>query len=132
MSKPIRGRVGRHANTGAQCQNWAEDQQTIINMLNVLPLADGGPEGSILGKVVNGVASDALNKAILRFQKLQIPAQQIGFIEPGGPVLVKLDALASRTSPDSSAAPGPPDNGGPSRRSPSVAPSSGLSSRTRI
>ena len=107
MGKPIRGRVGRHANTGAQCQNWAEDQQTIINMLNVLPLADGGPEGSILGKVVNGVASDALNKAILRFQKLQFPAQQIGFIEPGGPVLAKLDALASRPSPDSSAAPRP-------------------------
>jgi hypothetical protein len=105
MGKPIRGRVGRHANTGAQCQNWAEDQQTIINMLNVLPLADGGPEAGILGKVVNGMASDALYKAILRFQKLQFPAQQIGFIEPGGPILAKLDALASRPSPDSSTAP---------------------------
>lgn len=102
MGKPIRGRVGRHANTGAQCQNWAEDQQTVINMLNVLPLADGGPGGSILGNVINGVASDALYRAILRFQKQQFPAQQIGFIEPGGPVLAKLDALASRQSPDSS------------------------------
>lgn len=107
MGKPILGRVGRHANPGTQCQNWAEDQQTIINMLNVLPLADGGPEASILGKVVNGVASDALYKAILRFQKLQFPAQQIGFIEPGGPILAKLDALASRPSPDSSTAPKP-------------------------
>jgi hypothetical protein len=96
MGKPLRGRVGRHANTGAQCQNWLEDQQTIIGLLNRIPPTDGGPETSLGGRVVAGIASDALYKAILRFQKQYFPAQQPGFVDPGGAVLAKMETLASR------------------------------------
>ncbi len=65
----LRGRVGRHANTGAQCQNWVEDQQTVIALLNLIPVSDGGAGASLTGRVVAGVSSDALFNAILRFQK---------------------------------------------------------------
>src|SRR6266498_3363304 len=73
---PLRGRVGQHANTGVQCQNWLEDQQTVIALLNLIPAAEGGAQASLAGRVVAGLASDALFKAILRFQKQYFPAQQ--------------------------------------------------------
>ncbi len=93
---PLRGRVGRHANSGAQCQNWAEDQQTVIALLNRIPAADGGPEASIAGRVVAGVSSDALFHAILRFQRKYFPGQQTGFVSPGDGVLAFMEMLASR------------------------------------
>ena len=93
---PLRGRVGRHANTGVQCQNWLEDQQTVIALLNLIPAADGGAEASLAGRVIAGISSDALFKAILRFQKQYFPAQQTGFVDPGGPVLTRIEMLASR------------------------------------
>jgi hypothetical protein len=93
---PLRGRVGRHAKTGAQCQNWADDQQTVISLLNLVPTADGGAGGSLGGRVVGGIASDELSKAILRFQTQYFPSQQSGFVDPGGPVLARMELLASR------------------------------------
>jgi hypothetical protein len=99
MGKPLRGRVGRHSNTGAQCQNWVEDQQTVIALLNLIPATDGGAEASLAGRVVAGMSSDALYKAILRFQKQYFPAQQSGFVEPNGAVLAKMETLASRPTP---------------------------------
>lgn len=92
---PLRGRVGRHAKTGVQCQNWLEDQQTVIALLNLIPAAEGGAEASLAGRVVAGIASDALFRAILRFQKQYFPGQQTGFVDPGGPVLPRMEMLAS-------------------------------------
>jgi hypothetical protein len=108
MSTPLRGRVGRHANTGAQCQNWVEDQQKVIALLNLIPAADGGPEASITGRVVAGESSDALFKAILRFQKKYFPTQQSGFVDPGSAVLAQMEMLALRlaAAPTAPAAPG--------------------------
>jgi hypothetical protein len=93
---PLRGRVGRHANTGAQCQNWVEDQQTVIGLLNLIPVADGGAGASLTGRVVPGVSSDALFKAILHFQKQRFPAQQSGVVDTSGPVLGLMITLAAR------------------------------------
>lgn len=93
---PLRGRVGRHATTGAQCQNWVEDQQTVIALLNLIPAVDGGAEAGIAGRVVGGISSDALYGAILRFQKRYFPARQSGFIDPGDAVLARMEQLASR------------------------------------
>ena len=42
------------------------------------------------------VSSDALFKATLRFQKQYFPAQQTGFVDPGGAVLARMEMLASR------------------------------------
>jgi hypothetical protein len=94
---PLRARVGRHANTGAQCQNWVEDQLQVIMSLNFIPAADGGAEASLTtDRVVAGISSDALYKAILRFQKQHFPAQQSGFVDPGGAVMARMEMLASR------------------------------------
>ena len=94
---PLRARVGRHANTGAHCQNWVDDQLKVIVMLNLIPAADGGAQGGLTDdRVVAGIASDALYNAILRFQKRQLPAQQSGFVDPGGPVLARMETLAWR------------------------------------
>jgi hypothetical protein len=103
----LRGRVGRHANTGAQCQNWADDQQTVIDLLNGASVANGGAEGKLGGRVVAGIASEALCQAILNFQKKYFPAQPSGFVDPSGPVLAKMEAL---TAP--AAAPAPPGQWG--------------------
>src|SRR3954468_23573860 len=93
---PLRARVGRHAKTGAQCQNWVEDQQTVIALLNLIPAIDGGAEASLAGRVVGGISGDALYDAILRFQKRYFPAQQSGFVDPGDAVLARMEQLASR------------------------------------
>jgi hypothetical protein len=95
----LRGRVGRHASTGRQCQNWREDQQEVIALLNKIPIADGGAEGTLKPPVVAGYAADALYTSILYFQKKQFPAAQSGYVDPGGPVLAKLQSLASRPPP---------------------------------
>src|SRR5438270_3605248 len=95
MGKSLSERVGRHANTGAHCQNWVEDQETVIALLNLIPAADGGAEGGLAGRVVAGIASDALYHAILHFQKKYFPTQQSGFVDPGGAVLGRMEMLAS-------------------------------------
>jgi hypothetical protein len=82
MGTSLRGRVGRHANTGAQCQNWAEDQQTVIALLNLIPATDGGAQASLAGRVVAGLSSDALYNAILRFQKNIFPHYKLGSSVP--------------------------------------------------
>jgi hypothetical protein len=96
---PLRGKVGRHANTSRQCQNWKEDQQTVIALLNRIPIADGGAEGMLKPPVIAGYAADGLFTSILYFQKKHFPGVPSGFVEPGSPALAKLESLASRPPP---------------------------------
>jgi hypothetical protein len=105
---PIKGRVGRHANTGANCQNDVADQMWVVSLLNLIPPTDGGAGGSLDGDHVKaGVASDALYKAILGFQRRYFPTQVSGFVDPGGPVLARMEDLASRLGSVSSTPPPP-------------------------
>jgi hypothetical protein len=46
--------------------------------------------------VVPGFAADGLFTSILYFQKKHFPGTPSGFVDPGGPVLAKLESLASR------------------------------------
>src|SRR4051794_29321572 len=40
---PIRARVGRHTRAGGrECQNRADDQKTVIDLLNRIPATSGG------------------------------------------------------------------------------------------
>ena len=96
---PLKGRVGRHANTGKQCQNWRDDQQTVIALLNRIPIADGGAEGTLKPPVVAGYAAEGLYTSILYYQKKQFPSAQTGYVDPSGPVLAKLQSLASQPPP---------------------------------
>ncbi|WP_342359717.1 hypothetical protein [Terrarubrum flagellatum] len=96
---PIRARVGRHANTGRQCQNWKDDQETVIKLLNAIPADKGGAAGSIGGRVIGGISSDALYQAILLYQSQNFPGGQTGFVEPGGPMIAKLGLPAPKPAP---------------------------------
>src|SRR5262249_34702590 len=81
------GRVGRHTQAGGrQCQNWPDDQQTVLALLNRIPVSDGGAGGSLGGRIVSGLASDALARAIARFEDRHFPGQRSGFVDPGGPL----------------------------------------------
>jgi hypothetical protein len=80
----LRGRVGQHGVGGRQCQNWVEDQQLVIDVLNQIPVIKGGAGGSLRGRIVLGIASHALHLAILRFEDKYFPGQRSGFIDPNG------------------------------------------------
>src|SRR5262249_8148537 len=101
----LRARVGRHATTGKQCQNWKDDQQKVIALLNRIPVADGGAEGMLNEPVVAGYASQPLYTSILFFQKHHFPGTPSGFVDPGGPVLAKMESLGSRPAPAAPAKP---------------------------
>jgi hypothetical protein len=87
----LRGRVGRHTQSGGrQCQNWVDDQQTVMDLLNAIPVMKGGAGGSLGGRIVLGIASEALCRAISRFEDKYFPGQRSGFIDPGGKMWNRL------------------------------------------
>ncbi len=91
----IRGRVGRHAKTGGRhCQNWVDDQQTVITLLNRIPASAGGAGGGLGGRITAGLSSDGLFQAILRFEDRYFPGQRSGFVDPGGAMLRRMEGLA--------------------------------------
>jgi hypothetical protein len=91
---PVRACVGRHANTGQNCQNWADDQQTVTALLNLIAADDGGAATGITGPVVAGMASAELFGVILTFQREQFPAQVTGFFDPSGQMLLRAGRLS--------------------------------------
>jgi hypothetical protein len=93
---PLRARVGKHTKDGGrQCQNWADDQKTVIDLLNRIPVASGGAGASLKPRIVGGVASNELYAAIVAFETKAFPGQQIGFVEPGGAMLKRMEELAA-------------------------------------
>src|SRR5262245_2706003 len=95
----LRGRVGRHARAGGrQCQNWIEDQQTVIGLLNRIAANDGGGGGILGGPIVAGISSDALYRAIAQFEDRHFPGQRSGFVDPGGAMLKRMEELAGGTA----------------------------------
>ena len=106
---PLKGRVGRHASDGRHCQNWKADQQTVIDLLNLIPVTDGGTAGYLRPRIVAGLASAELYQAILTFEKKHFAGKAKGFVDPGGAVLAKLQALANRPPVTPAPAPKPPN-----------------------
>jgi hypothetical protein len=102
----LRGRVGQHGIGGRQCQNWMEDQQSVIDVLNRIPVNKGGAGGKLRGRIVLGIASHALNLAILQFEDMYFPGQRSGFIDPNGKMWVRMldlmpyEPLTFRTTSD--------------------------------
>lgn len=93
---PIRGRVGRHNKTGGRhCQNWIDDQKEIIRLLNSIGDASGGTGGRLNPRLIAGMASDDLFRAILKFEQTHFPGQNSGFVDPGGRMYQKMEMLAN-------------------------------------
>ena len=81
---------------GAGGVNIVADVTEIQRLLNLVPVAKGGAAPPF---VVFGTCDPATRSAILRFQKAQVPAFADGRIDPGGPTLAKLNALAAASGP---------------------------------
>jgi hypothetical protein len=93
---PIRARVGRHTRDGGRhCQNWSDDQQTIVNLLNSVSIGNGGTGGSLKPRIVAGMAAEDMYKAIVAFEDKYFPGQRSGYFDPGGKMYTKLEALAA-------------------------------------
>ena len=93
---PLRGRVGRHTRTGGRhCQNWPDDQQNVISLLNRVPISDGGSAGRLGNKVISGICSDELYRAISSFEDKHFPGQGSGYVDPAGPMLKRMEDLAA-------------------------------------
>lgn len=107
---PLRARVGRRTKIGGRnAQNYEEDQRTVIALLNRIPVTDGGAGGSLGGRIINGMASDALYRAIASFEDKHFPGQRSGFVDPGGAMLNRMEALAARRpATPAASAPAPP------------------------
>jgi len=105
----LKGRVGRHTQlSGRQCQNWSDDQQQVIDLLNKVSTLDGGANGWLKPpRVIAGIASDELYRAIVTFENKQYPGQNSGYIDPGGKMYQKLVALTTVSAPATSTAPPP-------------------------
>ena len=94
---PIKGRVGRHAMAGGrECQNWASDQQVIIDLLNRIPSSEGGAQGGLHDRVISGISSQALYDAILTFERHNFPGHNSGYVDPNGPMLHRMEEVAAR------------------------------------
>lgn len=85
-------------NRGRQCQNWPVDQQHIIDLLNRIPANQGGAHGTLSGRIISGISSDALYGAILAFEEKHFPGRRSGFVDPNGAVLRRMEALVSSQS----------------------------------
>jgi hypothetical protein len=93
---PLQGRVGRHTRQGGRhCLNLPEDQRTVIALLNAIPVSGGGAGGSLTGKIIDGMASDALYRAITRFEDRYFPGQRNGFVDPAGGMLQLMQSVAA-------------------------------------
>jgi hypothetical protein len=106
---PIRARVGKHTRAGErQCQNWADDQKTVIDLLNRIPVINGGAGGGLRPRVIGGIASHELYAAIVSFETKHFPEQRLGFFEPGGAMFRKLEMLGTPAPAPAPSAPPPP------------------------
>src|SRR5260370_40343773 len=79
-------------------------QRTVIDLLNRIPVTDGGAGGSLAGRVIPGVATDALYDAIRRFEEKCFP----GSTKPKAPCdyatlsrPAKTRAIQHKTTPRS-------------------------------
>src|SRR5258706_3853035 len=92
----LRGRVGRHTHDGGRhCQNWPDDQQSVISLLNRIPVAAGGAAGSLSKPVISGICGDELYRAISAFEDKYFPGQRSGYLDPAGAMLKRMEELAA-------------------------------------
>jgi hypothetical protein len=119
---PIRARVGRHTRAGGRhCQNWADDQKTVIDLLNRVPVTNGGTGGSLRPRIIAGVASPELYAAIVAFETKHFPGRRLGFFEPFERMFRKLVVLGT-PAPAPAPAPAPSAPPPPAPAAPTTGP----------
>jgi len=92
----LRARVGKHTRDGGrQCQNWADDQTTVIALLNRISIADGGTGGALKPRIIVGMVSADFHAAIIAFESKHFPSQRLGYFDPAGPMFKKLEAMGT-------------------------------------
>lgn len=99
----IKANVGRRPHR--DCMNLKTDQIAVMTMLNAIPEQLGGAGGKLKAPIRQGYCSDELYNAIVRFQKVNTGMVD-GKIEPTGPAMVFLNALAERHFPANLTGPG--------------------------
>jgi hypothetical protein len=102
VAMSIKGSVGRHAGSprrhDAECR--ADDQKTVIDLLNRIPVTAGGAGGALSsGQLHSGSCSDELYHAIQTFENKQFPkGPHSGFVDPvrnpGKMLFKKMEELA--------------------------------------
>src|SRR5260370_18125555 len=70
-------------------------QRTVIDLLNPIPVTDGGAGGSLAGRVIPGAASAALYAPIRRFAETGLP----GSTKPKAPCAYPTLSRPPRTGP---------------------------------
>ena len=64
-------------------------------LLNAIPNLRGGPERPLGGRIVAGIASEALCQATSHFEDRYFPGQRSGFVEPLGAMMYVLPREAN-------------------------------------
>src|SRR4051812_6651529 len=96
----IRDRVGRHTQEGGRhCQNRPDDQQNVITLLNRIPITNGGSADGLRNQVRSGLCGDELYRAISTFEEKHFPGQRRGYVDPAGPMLKRMEELATLSAP---------------------------------
>jgi hypothetical protein len=109
MEATMRARVGKHTQDGRRdCQNWVDDQNRVIDLLNRIPTASGGAGGGLRPRVIAGIASNELYAAIVAFERKYFPGQHLGYFDPAGPMFRKLEALGTPAPAPRAPAPAAP------------------------
>jgi hypothetical protein len=117
----LQGRVGRHTQDhGRHCQNWPADQLAVIDLLNRIPVADGGPAVQLSKHVVSGICSDELYRAISNFEDKHFRGQRSGYVDPDGAMLRRMELLAAGAVPGAKQAPAKPTQPQPNNSMPTL------------
>ena len=84
-----------NSGVGNNALNAANDQVTVINLLNKTPRQSGGPSEPLGLNVLSGKPSMRLVQAIIAFQQVNLPLRKPdGRVDPDGPTLEKLNQLS--------------------------------------
>jgi len=103
----INASVGKYGG-GKQCYNFARDQQVVQDLLNRVPVTQGGAGGALTAPIADRVVSTVLHAAILNFQQANHCSVD-GHVDPNEHTIRLMNLLAgSSPTPPS---PGPSTSG---------------------
>jgi hypothetical protein len=83
---------------GRQCFNFAHDQRIVQQLLNQIPVAQGGAGGLLRAPIVDRLVSAALHEAILKFQRVNHCSVD-GHVDPFEKTIRLMNQLAGTSPP---------------------------------